>query len=77
MKKESFITLAPGTNAIKLFLVQNMEQIVRDKHSSLLWKFVNYEQKEFYNTGSRGQCHKTFPGLKNTEQITTDKHSSL
>jgi hypothetical protein len=31
-----------------------------DKHSSLLHKFVNYQQKKFYNIGSRGQVIKLF-----------------
>jgi hypothetical protein len=64
MKKNSFITLTPWINAIKLFPVQNMEQIVRDKHSSLLRKFVNYKQKEFYNIGARAQCYKLFQVFK-------------
>ncbi len=31
-----------------------------DKHATLLWKSVNYEQKKFYNIGPRGQCYKTY-----------------
>jgi hypothetical protein len=30
-----------------------LERIARDKHSSLLRKFVNYGQKKFYNIGHR------------------------
>ena len=30
-----------------------MERLARDKHSSLLQKFVNYGQKKFYNIGPR------------------------
>ncbi len=32
-----------------------LERLVRDKHSSLLRKFVNYDRKEFYNIGPRWQ----------------------
>ncbi len=32
----------------------------RDKHSSLLRKFVAYDRKKFYDIGSRVQCYKTF-----------------
>jgi hypothetical protein len=39
-----------------------LERLVRDKHSSLLRKFVNYGQKKFYNIGPRVQSHKTFLG---------------
>ncbi len=31
-----------------------LEGLARDKHSSLLRKFVNYDRKEFYNIAARG-----------------------
>ncbi len=34
------------------------------KHSSLVRKFVNYGQKQFYNIGPREWCYKTFYGRK-------------
>ncbi len=37
-----------------------LEWIARDKHSSLLQKFVNYGQKKFHNIGPRRQCYKPF-----------------
>jgi hypothetical protein len=39
-----------------------LERIARDKHSSLLQKFVTYGRKEFYNISSRGLYHKTYYG---------------
>ncbi len=30
-----------------------LERLARIKHSSLLWKFVNYDRKKFYNIGPR------------------------
>jgi hypothetical protein len=32
-------------------LEERLEKFVRDKHSSLLWKFVNYWQKKFKTLG--------------------------
>ncbi len=36
------------------------EDLVSDKHSSLLQTFINYDRKMFYNTGPICQCYKTF-----------------
>jgi hypothetical protein len=64
--KNSFATLTPGTNIIKLFTdviyeflylasvyLTRIDKLARDKHSSLLQKFVNYGRKTFYNIGPR------------------------
>ncbi len=37
-----------------------LEKFARDKHSSLLQKFVNYEQKKFYNIGPRSHLSSYF-----------------
>jgi hypothetical protein len=37
-----------------------LERLARDKHSSLLRKFVNYEPDKFHNIGPRVQSYKTF-----------------
>jgi hypothetical protein len=52
-----FFTLwqAPGL-AHKHYI--RMERLDRDKHSSLLQKFVNYKQKKVYNIGPRGGFFK-------------------
>ncbi len=34
-------------------IIRLLERLARDKHSSLLRKFVNYGQKKFYNIGPR------------------------
>ncbi len=34
-----------------------------NKHSSLVWKFVNYGRKKYYNIGPRSQCNKTLFSL--------------
>ncbi len=36
----------------------SLERLARDKHSSVLRKFVNYGQKKFYNIGPRSQFYK-------------------
>jgi hypothetical protein len=43
-----------------------LERRARDKHSSLLQKFVNYGQKKFHNIGPR--C--TFPFLEWRDGVT-------
>jgi hypothetical protein len=35
----------------------------REKHSSLLQKFVNYGCKKLYNILTRGQCYITFSAV--------------
>jgi hypothetical protein len=35
-----------------------LERLARDKHSSLLQKFVTYGRKKFYNIVPRCRCHK-------------------
>ena len=37
-----------------------IEKFAKDKQSSLLWKFVSYGRKKFYNIDPRSQCYKTF-----------------
>jgi hypothetical protein len=37
-----------------------LEMLARDKHSSLLRKFVIYDCKWFYNIGAKRQCYKKF-----------------
>jgi hypothetical protein len=66
MIPNSFVTLTPETNVIKLFTVviyeflylagvclTRIDKLARDKHSSLLQKFLNYGRKKFYNIGPR------------------------
>ncbi len=36
-----------------------LERPAREKHSSLLQKFINYVRKKFYNIDAWGQCYKT------------------
>ncbi len=43
-----------------------LERLARDKHSSLLQKFVNYGQKKFYNIGPRAD------DIKNLRPYFTD-----
>jgi len=38
-----------------------LEKPAKDKHSSLLQKFINYDQIKFCNIVPRSQTHKTFP----------------
>jgi hypothetical protein len=67
------ITFAPGANVIKLFVTNirifvnkfeclslaNLSSLVSDKHFSLLRKFVNNRQRNFYNIAIRRQnCNK-------------------
>ncbi len=35
-----------------------LERPTREKHSSLIWKTVNYDSKKFYNTGPRSNGEK-------------------
>jgi hypothetical protein len=37
-----------------------LEKFTRDKHSSLLEKFVNYSPKKLYNIDTRGQYYTNF-----------------
>ncbi len=66
-----------------------LEKLARDKHSSLLCKFVNYGRKKFYNVGACVQCYKNFLLViqefilsqsvcqTRLEKLARDKHSSL
>jgi len=47
---ESKLALAESGN---VNLPGPLERLARDKHSSLLRKFVNYYRKKFYSTGPR------------------------
>jgi hypothetical protein len=53
-----------------------LERLARDKHSSLLRKYVNYGNKKFYSAGPRVE---PLTGLHYTRAEVTgnDKHSSL
>ncbi len=68
----------------------SLEKLDRNKHSSLVRKFVNYGHKKFYYTGTGGQSYKTFYGRNlqiytlsqsvcqpKMEKLAKDKHSSL
>ncbi len=84
-----------GRNLLIFILIKSvcyhmLKNLVRDKHSSLFRKFVNYGRKIFYNYYSWGQCYKTFSvrdlrifvisqSVCQTipEKLTNDKHSSL
>jgi hypothetical protein len=37
-----------------------LERLARDKHSSLLQTFLDYDRKKFCNSETCGQCYKTF-----------------
>jgi hypothetical protein len=67
---ESVMFYSTRANVIKLFnplfihfctkievCWTRLEKLARDKHSSLVQKFVNYEQKKFYDIGPWGQCY--------------------
>jgi hypothetical protein len=63
-----------GANPVKLFTAviyefsyivvcyTRLERFTKDKHSSLVQKFVNYGRKKFYNIGLGGETCKTFYG---------------
>jgi hypothetical protein len=60
-----YLGLRPGVHALVRFSLTckqytRMERNIWDKRSSLLWTFVNYDRKMFYNIGPRTQCYKTF-----------------
>ncbi len=60
---KALVKLGQGEGA-KLFegeLYTGLERLDRDKHSSLLQKFVNYGQKSFYNIGPRSQTAELSP----------------
>ncbi len=38
----------------------SLERPEKDKHSILLWPFINYDHKKFYNIGAWRQYYKTF-----------------
>ncbi len=99
-----FYNIGPWRQCYKTFFVRNLrifvqiysvcqtrlEELSRDKHSSLLQKFVNYRQIKFYNIGPWRQCYKTF-FVRNLrifvqiysvcqtklEELSRNKHSSL
>ncbi len=41
-----------------------MKKLAKDKHSSLLQKFVTYGRKKFYNIGPRDQIWAEFSSLE-------------
>jgi hypothetical protein len=61
--------------------------LARDKHSSLLRKFVNYRRKNTYKMWPRGQCYHTFLSViymflckacvSRLEKLAWDKRSNL
>ncbi len=70
----------------RVFVRIGWKKLTRDKHSSLIRKFVNYGQEKFYNIGPRGSslplefspvCYTSALPANIRLKTDIDKHSSL
>jgi hypothetical protein len=49
--------------------VEHLERLARDKHSSLLQKYVNYDRKRFYSTSPARVKISTFSTYLTTAPV--------